>query len=149
MTRIPAARNRRRRTSAGALLLDVMLAIFVCTSVIITAVSLITTAVAASESSKQNTVAYNAARQAIENLRQYKDAKIQDGTYTDLSVFGAIPQLTEDNVLRNPQARMTVSTFRNPVKMVEATFRARTFSVRVGRAEPVLFWIVWVSILVF
>ena len=130
MTQTTVDHNRNRRKKyAGALLLDLMLAIFVCTFVLISAVSLITTAVAASESSKYNTIAYNAARQAVENLRQYKNAKIVDGTYTDLTAFGPVPQLAE---LRNPTSSMTVSTFRKPVKMVTVTvtFQAGTTGQR-------------------
>jgi hypothetical protein len=76
------------------------------------AMMLATTAVviaanSANDAAQQNVTAYNAARQVVENLRTFKSATIKNNTYTDVTVFGAVPQLAQ---LNNATATLVVSS---------------------------------------
>lgn len=107
-----------KRGKRGMLLLDTLLALTVGVFVILAAYSLTITTAASGNAAKQNNLAYNAARQAIENVRQYKGARITDNVYLDPTLFGPIPQLAE---LPGSSGTMTISTYRKPVKRVSVT----------------------------
>lgn len=100
------------------LLLDAMLALIVGVFVILAAYSLTITLTASGNAAKQNNLAYNAARQVIENVRHYKAAPLANNVYPDPTVFGPIPQLAE---LPGSNASVSISTYRKPLKRVSVT----------------------------
>lgn len=118
----------------GAMLLDSVVALFVATTVLTASSSLAISALAAAETSRQQSIATNAARQVIENLRAYKGAKIENGTYPDASVFGAIPQLSR---MSYASAAVVVSTYRTTVKQAKVTVRWKTGNLRRQREMSV------------
>ena len=87
---LPRARARRR----GFLLLDALMALMLAATIIVYGLSLMMTSSSASDAAQQTTVAYNAARQAIENVRSFRGAPLPNDTYT-LTGLGAVPQLSE------------------------------------------------------
>src|SRR5258708_2502069 len=89
-------RNRRRRY-AGFLLVDALVATFVGSFVLVSVLGLTVSSMVATQVAQQNTVACNCARQILENIRLHQGAVITDGTYTDATVFGPVPELASLN----------------------------------------------------
>lgn len=106
------ARGRKRQR--GAFLLDAMMSIAVASTMLLYGLSLMMTTASSADAAKQTTVAYNAARQAIENVRSYRGAVLRNGTY-DAEALGAMPQITEFN---HGTGTVVVESFRDPVKKV-------------------------------
>jgi Tfp pilus assembly protein PilV len=131
---IKMAPYRKRRRVAGAMLLDALIALFVAVTVMTASTSLTVSALAAAESSRKQSVAVNAARQVFENLRSYKGAKIENGTYADATVFGSVPQLSQ---MAQGTASVVISTYRTTVKQAKVTIRWRTGSRRRQREMSV------------
>jgi hypothetical protein len=90
------------------MLLETCVALFVAVCISIPVMTLMMTSATATNSARQNTIATNAARQALENVRVYKGGEIANGTYTDATIFGALPQLAE---LNNGSASLYISTY--------------------------------------
>ncbi len=108
----------------GFLLLDALLALMAAVMLILYSLSLMMSASSASDAAQQTTVAYNAARQAIENVRSFHGAPLANDTYT-LTQLGPVPQF---NQLNSPggSVRIDNSPFGGPVKRVTVavTWRA-------------------------
>lgn len=102
------------------MLLETCVALFVAVCISIPIISLMMASATAVNSSQQTTLAVNAARQVVENVRVYKGGVIADGSYTDASVFGAVPQLTEMN---HGSASLYVSSYSTNVKLVSVTVK--------------------------
>jgi Tfp pilus assembly protein PilV len=113
---------RTRRRTQGFLLMEAMIAIFVGTLVLISAISLVTAGAVAAEAARQNNIATNCARQILENVRLRRGAMLVNGPYTDATVFGPVPQLTE---LRGGSASLTISSWEYSVKSVVITVNWR------------------------
>jgi type II secretory pathway pseudopilin PulG len=110
--------RRRRRRSHGFLMLEVTFALAIAVFVILSALGFMISAAAASNVARQNTIAYNAARQVVENVRLYKGAKLANNSYPNVTVFGPVPQLAE---LNSGAASMTIAAWRAPIKQVTVT----------------------------
>ena len=118
ITKNPARHRKVKRRSTGFMLLETCVALFVAVCISIPVMTLMVTSATAVNSARQTTIATNAARQAVENVRVYKGGDIANGTYTNVTVFGALPQLTE---LSNGTATMYVSSYSSGVKLVNVT----------------------------
>jgi type II secretory pathway pseudopilin PulG len=112
-----------RRRNRGFLMLEMTFALAIAVFVILSALSFMISAAAASNVARQNTIAYNAARQVVENVRLYKGAKLANNSYSNVTVFGPVPQLAQ---LTGGAASMTIATWRAPIKQVtvNVTWRA-------------------------
>ncbi len=120
--------QRLRGTRRGFLLLDAVLALTLAVLLILYGLSLMMTTASASDAAQQTTVAYNAARQAIENVRSFHGAKLANGKYSN-AALGPLPQLAQ---LGGGSASMTVEDYRNPVKRVRVVIDWYAG----GRAQP-------------
>ena len=107
-----------RRRCQGFLMLEMTFAMAIAIFVILSALGFMISAAAASNVSRQNTIAYNAARQVVENVRIYKGAKLTSNSYSNVTVFGPVPQLSQ---LNEGAASMTIATWRAPIKQVTVT----------------------------
>ena len=116
------------------MLLDACVALFVATTVLTASSSLAVSALAAAESSRQQSIATNAARQVFENLRAYKGAKIENGSYANATVFGSVPQLAQ---MSYASTSVVVSSYRGTVKQAKVTIRWRAGSTRKQREMSV------------
>jgi hypothetical protein len=116
-------RNSARHQQRGHLLLDTMVGIFVGSTVLMGTVSLVITGSVAAAGARQNTVATNAARQILENVRMRRSAVLADGTYADATVFGPVPQLA---ALRGGSASVRVATWQATIKSVVVTVTWRS-----------------------
>jgi len=96
--------------------------------VLLATISLLINAAGAADAAKQNTIAYNAARQVVENVRNYRGAPLAPGEYTDVRAFGAVPQLdaTATSGMKDARATMSIRMYRNPVKLVTVEVRWRS-----------------------
>lgn len=110
--------HKVKRHSKGFMLLETCVALFVAVCISIPVMTLMMTSATAVNSARQTTIATNAARQAVENVRVYKGGDVASGTYTDVTVFGALPQLAE---LNNGNATMLISSYSSGVKLVNVT----------------------------
>lgn len=115
--------NRTVRRHRGYLLLDAMIAIFVGSIVLISVVSMVVAGAVAAEGARQNNLASNCARQILENVRLRRGAVLSDGTYSDASVFGPVPQLAS---LRGGSASVKIATWQSSAKTVAITVNWRT-----------------------
>ena len=102
------------------MLLEVMVSLIIATLVIMSGLSLLMTASSGIDLALQNTIAANAARQVVENVRFYKGQTVPVGTYMDAQQFGAIPQLSN---LNNGAASVYVVSWRPQVVQVAVTVR--------------------------
>ena len=95
-------------------MLDAILALMAAFMLVIYGLSLTMTTSSASDSARQTTLAYNAARQAIENARSFHGAKLADGTYStedgSMSIVGPLPQVDE---LSGGRAAIRIQTLRS------------------------------------
>ena len=125
-----------RRRWGGFLLLDVLIGLAVTSFVLLATISLLINAAGAADAAKQNTIAYNAARQVVENVRNYRGAPLAPGEYTDVRAFGAVPQLdaTATSGMKDARATMSIRMYRNPVKLV--TVEVRWAGARPRRCRP-------------
>lgn len=128
------SRMLHRRGRTGSLLIDVMIALFVGTLVILSCVALTMASSSAADAARQNNLATNAGRQVLENLRAYKGAGFASGTYADATVFGAVPQLAR---LGNGRASVTINTHRDALKHVSVTVRWEAGANRMPRFQHV------------
>jgi Tfp pilus assembly protein PilV len=128
------SRRKCRNHQAAALLIDVMIALFIGTLVMLSCIALTMTASAASDAARQNNLATNAGRQVLENLRAYKGATVANGTYADATVFGVVPQLAR---LSNGRAAVTISPYRAALKQVVVTVRWESGGRRLSRFQTV------------
>lgn len=124
------ARRRRHLRRRGFLLLDALLTLAVAGLLILYGLSLMVASSSASDAAEQTALAYNAARQAIENVRSYHGAKLVNDSYPD-DALGALPQLDQ---LNNGSARVLVEDYRGPVKKVRVTVSWRTGSRALPRS---------------
>jgi hypothetical protein len=104
-------------------MLEMTFALAIAVFVILSAFAFMISAAAASNVARQNTIAYNAARQVVENVRLYKGAKLANGSYPDVTVVGPVPELSQ---LTGAGASMTIADWRPPIKQVTVmvTWRA-------------------------
>lgn len=107
-------RHLRRRPRLGIALLDSLVALGLAILVLLAFLQLLITAYATSMTMTDSTVAYNAARQIIENVRTYKGAPFATGNY-NATAFGAVPQLAS---LRDGTAGINIATQDASVKKV-------------------------------
>ena len=114
----PRLRGWRR----AFLMLDTIVAMFVGGIVILGCYTIVSSASSGANTARQNALACNAARQVIENLRRYKATPVSNGTYSDATVFGSVPQLAQ---LSSSTASVTISTFRGSVDQAVVTIRWR------------------------
>jgi hypothetical protein len=105
----------KRRNVGAFLLLDALIAIFMGAIVLLSVVNLVIAGAVASESARQNNLAVNGARQILENVRLRRNAVLTDGTYSDATVFGPVPQIAS---LRNGSASVKISTVQSTLKSV-------------------------------
>ncbi|MES2459479.1 MAG: hypothetical protein V4671_02770 [Armatimonadota bacterium] len=124
-------RIRARHRTRGFLLMEAMIAIFVGTLVLVSAISLVTAGAVAAEAARQNNIATNCARQIVENVRLRRGAMLVNNTYTDATVFGPVPQLSE---LRSGSASLTITTWQSTIKSVVVTVNWRS-GERGGQAK--------------
>jgi Tfp pilus assembly protein PilV len=117
--------GQNRRFLRGTSLIEVTVALFISSSVLVTATTLATRVAAATDSANQMTRAYNVARQALENVRSYRGARLADGTY-DAAQFGELNQILD--LGPNSSATVTLDTYRAPVKRVTIAVRWYTSS---------------------
>jgi type II secretory pathway pseudopilin PulG len=122
--------NRRRKTAGargpfprrhrqGFLMLEMTFAMAIAIFVILSALSFMISAAAASNVSRQNTIAYNAARQVVENIRLYKGAKLNTtATPVAATQYGPVPQLAQ---LKSGSATATIVSWRAPIQQVTVT----------------------------
>jgi len=118
----------RRRRCAGALLVDVLVALFVVITMLLSMTSILIASRITAKLSIENNAAYNAARQVIENVRLYEGGPLPTGsyTYTQVLALGTVPQVSN---LTNADISMTISrwqdpvtaAYRDPVKQVQVT----------------------------
>jgi type II secretory pathway pseudopilin PulG len=122
----PGAPRARR----GFLLLDTLLALMTAVMLIVYSLSLMMTAASGADAAKQSVIAYNAARQVVENLRLRKGAGLYDGTY-DATVFGPMPQLS---LLNGGAATVKISDsgWSGTVKMAQVSVNWHSG----GRSQP-------------
>lgn len=107
--------------------MDALIALFIAVLILVASTSLTVAALAGAEGSRQQSLATNAARQVLENLRTYKGARIPNGTYADATVFGSVPQLAE---MTNSSASVTLTTFRGNVQQAKVTVQWRAGNTR-------------------
>jgi hypothetical protein len=74
------------------------------------------TSSSAYDRAEQATLAYNAARQQIENVRSVKGALLANRT--NAALLGPMPQLAQ---LSGGNGTLTIATYRSPVKQVTVT----------------------------
>jgi len=141
-----------RRRCRGFLLMDAMLALGLATLTILAAASLIVSATSAADAARQNNIAYNAARQVVENLRQDQKARLTNGEYDSNAsgtvpfLFGPVPQLARltrpsdadtaaagrahvsisDYYERVVSGNTTTLVLRQPVKVITVTITWRS-----------------------
>lgn len=101
------------------MLIDLMIALTLGLVVMMATCSLMVSATGVGTTTRENDIAYNAARQVLENVRQYKGAVVVDNTYTDATVFGSVPQLAL--LSSSATASVKVATYRGTMKQVTAT----------------------------
>lgn len=123
ISRVPSkqAEPRRFRSSGGAFLLDAMIAMFVAISGLLACVSLFTSSFMAANGAQQNALAYNAARQVMENIRSSQGAAVATGTNMDAAAnFGPVPELAQ---MDHGSGSVTISNWSsdNTVKCVAVT----------------------------
>lgn len=130
--RPPRERRLRRRGGRGIVLVDALLALTVAAMLIFYGLSLMMTSSHATDAAQQTTLAYNAARQQLENVRSLRGAALAEGTYhsvrlsdgsyvlrpqladgtlgtTSLAMIGDLPQLAElNNSTRNADGTYSV-----------------------------------------
>lgn len=92
----------------------------------VSSLSLIMSASAAADGARQATIAYNAARQALENVRSLRGAPLANRS--NAALIGSVPQLSE---LNNGTGTLSITTYRAPVKQVTVTINWRAG----GRAQ--------------
>jgi hypothetical protein len=94
------------------------------TFVLLSACQMVITTAVSSVSARQNTLAYNAARAVLENIRLYQGTTLANGTYADARSFGPVPQLA---ALPEAGVSATIATYRTAptatVKIVTITVR--------------------------
>lgn len=117
-----AAAARVRRRQRGVFLLDAMIALTVSTTLVLYGFSLIMSTASASDAGKQTTIAYNAARQAVENVRMFRGAVLKNGTY-DAASLGSMPQLA---LLNQGAGKIILQDFRGPVKKMTVVISWKT-----------------------
>lgn len=113
--------------------MDALIAIFLGTTVFMAILGMLITGIVAAKSAQQNTVACNCARQILENIRLRRNANVPDGTYSDPTVFGSVPQLTQ---LYNATANVAVAT-QGAVKVVNITINWQAPGARAGNKSRV------------
>jgi type II secretory pathway pseudopilin PulG len=128
----PSRERLRRRGGRGIVLVDALLALTVAAMLIFYGLSLMMTSSHATDAAQQTTLAYNAARQQLENVRSLRGAALAEGTYhsvrlsdgsyvlrpqladgtlgtTSLAMIGDLPQLAElNNSTRNADGTYSV-----------------------------------------
>lgn len=114
-----------------------MLAIVIASMGTIACLSLSIASNMSRQAAVENNVAYNAARQILENTRLYKGGLLANGPYTQTNILslGEVPQL---NSLVNPSVSMTVSTWRTRVKYVKVTVSWTSNSTNYVKKSQVL-----------
>lgn len=129
--------KRRLRTGTrGFMLADALIAVVIGALLTLSAVTVLSAASRAANSARQSVVAYNAARQVIENLRVFKASRLIDGTYGPYTnretPFGLVPQLgavgqsAATRPLNAGTVSFTVSTRRNNLRSVRVTVTYNT-----------------------
>jgi type II secretory pathway pseudopilin PulG len=101
----------------------VLIAVAITTFILLSSVALLASASSAADAARQNTVAYNAARQVIENIRQYRGAPLPASTTQvySLEQFGPVPQLQQLTSQRGgagATGELRILPYRDTVKMV-------------------------------
>jgi len=114
---------------------DALVALTLGTSVIMATAQLMTSAAVAANSSRETNLAYNAARQALENARLYKGAKLASTAYPDAAVFGPIPQKAQ---LSDCSVSMSVADYDPPVKIATVRVTWTSASRMGGKKERTL-----------
>lgn len=111
-------------------MLDALLALFTATMLALYFLSLMMTTNASADGAQQTTIAYNAARQAIGNVRALRGAPL--AARTDAALVGPVPQLAA--LGSGGEGRLTIQPFRAPVQRVAVTIRWREGGQRRARA---------------
>ena len=88
---------------------------------IVFGLSLLMTSSSGIDAAQQTTIAYNAARQQIENVRSFRGAPLANRV--DAPLVGPMPQLA---ALNGGSGTLTIQDYRNTVKRVTVALRWRT-----------------------
>ena len=94
-------------------MLDLLVAMVLVGGAIIGSYTVISSAESSINTARQNAVACNAARQVVENVREFLSNPIPNGTYANAGAFGSVPQLS---LLDTGTASLTLSTYRGTVQ---------------------------------
>ncbi len=122
--------TRRRRARRGGVLLEAMLGMMVASFITVSGLSLMVSASSVSDGAKQSTIAYNIARQQIENMRSLRGAQMANVTNQALT----LPELAQ---LNGGAGTLTVQTYRDTVKRVSVTINWRAGQNRQPRTMTV------------
>lgn len=115
--------QRRVREGRGFLLLDTLLAMMMALMFILGGMSLMMTASSASDASQQTTMAYNTARQQIENIRALRGVPLADGAYT--TPIGEMPQMGPGGTLAGGTIRTTIGPYDTSTTLKRVTVALR------------------------
>ncbi len=107
--------RRRRR---GFALLDTVIALTMASMLIVYGLSLMMTTTSSGDAARQTTIAYNLARQQIENVRAFRGAPLPNRFEGPL--LGDTAMLSH---LNNGSGTLTLSTYRGTVKQVTVKIR--------------------------
>ena len=107
-----------RRSKRGFALLDSVIALTVASLLIVYGLSLMMRATSSSDAARQTTIAYNMARQQIENIRTFRGAPLPNRFEGPLLWDTSL--LTH---LNNGSGTLTLSTYRSTVKQVTVKIR--------------------------
>jgi type II secretory pathway component PulJ len=117
-------------------MLDTLVAIVISTVILVGTYSIVSQTSDVANAARQNNAASAAARQIMENMRQYRAARIANGTYDsilggtnpDLVTFGAmtqLDQLNQNGITTGATAVVAPVTGRNGLKQITVTVQWR------------------------
>ena len=110
--------RRARRSKRGFALLDSVIALTVASLLIVYGLSLMMRTTSSSDAARQTTIAYNMARQQIENVRTFRAAPLPNRFEGPL--LGDTSLLAH---LNNGSGTLTLATYRGTVKQVTVKIR--------------------------
>lgn len=112
--------TQRRRKRQGFMLIEAMIAMVLAALMIAYGLPLMMISSSAQNHAQQTTLAYTAARQAVENVRAFRDASLSD--QAEGALIGSVPQIAS---LNQGTGTLTIATHRGPVKRVTVTIHYR------------------------
>ena len=86
-----------KRGQQAVMIFDALMGIFLLMMVFCAMLSAMITGIQSGRRGREHLAASLAARQVVENIRSFRGAGITDGTYSDATTLGAVPQLSRLN----------------------------------------------------